>query len=201
MPNQQQPLSQAEVQAMAAAGLQADQQGLQAQEQAVDTAVQQQTTVDTASVTQRYQSGLADVVEAKVEQVDRIEDRLESQIEAQETRLQSLASNRPGLLSRPGAREAWQAQQLQQQQVLQRLQGRLEAVREVRDTMGVNGSKIQELAERRFRTREPELAQSWDDMRAAQRAHEALQRKQEQDRRRQQGQGLGLSLTRSLKSE
>lgn len=188
---------------LGAASLEADRQGATAEEQAVEAEQEQASSINTATLAQSYQSGLANTVQAKYDQVGRIEDRLEGQIEAQETRIQSLASNRPGFLAMPGARQAWEAQQSQQQQVLQKLNERLEAVREIHAGMGVHGPKIEDLAERRFRMREPELAMGWDDMRAAQRGHEALMRKKEQEQRqaKQLHQGHGLSLSRSIGSE
>ena len=197
-------LNPAALGALVAAGLEAEQQGAMAEEQALEASQQYTATVDMATVAQCYQLGLATAVEAKYEQVGRIEDRLESQIKAQESRLQTMAYNQPGFLSRPGARQAWQAQQMQQQQVLQKLHARLEAVREIRASIGVHGPKIEELAQRAFRMREPELAMIWDDIRATERGHETFMRKQEQERRRkqEQDQGIGMrkgpSLTRTI---
>lgn len=197
-------LNPAALGALVAAGLEAEQQGAMAEEQALEASQQHAATVDMATVAQCYQLGLATAVEAKYEQVGRIEDRLESQIKAQESRLQTMAYNQPGFLSRPGARQAWQAQQMQQQQVLQKLHARLEAVREIRASIGVHGPKIEELAQRAFRMREPELAMIWDDIRATERGHETFMRKQEQERRRkqEQDQGIGMrkgpSLTRTI---
>lgn len=65
---------------------------------------------------------------------------------------------------------------------------------------------IHELATAKVRHDKPELAEGWDEMRAAQRAHENLMRKQakEQKEKLQREQtpslskGNGLSLTRTI---
>ena len=59
---------------------------------------------------------------------------------------------------------------------MQRLLGRLELVREVRDSMGVHGARIEELATRKLRAQQPELAGDWDALQQAQRLHQLLLR-------------------------
>ena len=139
-------------------------------------------------------------MQAKHDQVERIEDRLEQLVDRQQARLQQLQSNAPGLLSLPGTRRAWQNQQVQQQARLQTLHVRLEAVREIKEGMGLHSPKIEELATRKMRAENPELAADWDAMRQAARRHELLMRKQEQERKQTQAlerpgraQTLGLS--------
>ena len=109
-----------------------------------------------------YSAALAVQVEAKHEQVERIEDRLENLIESQASRLQCTQLGQPGMLALPGKRTQWQQQMQQQQKTMQRLLGRLELVREVRDSMGVHAPRIEELATRKLRAQQPELASEWD---------------------------------------
>ena len=194
-------LSEVEVLSLAAAGVQTDSQSMQVEQEAIKLASQQPGVLGPVEVAQRYRDGLAAAVADKVEQVGRLEVRLESQIELQASRLQSMESNRPGLFSRPRTRDAWRAQQQQQQQVMLRLQNRLETVREIRDEVGVNGPRLHEMAEQLNRLRDPDLAQRWDDLMAAQRGHVALQRKQWQASLRQRKGVPGLSLSRSLSKE
>ena len=80
------------------------------------------------------------------------------------------------------------------QATIQRLQNRLEHVREIKEEMGLHGPKIEELAVRKLRLKEPDLAGEWDDMRTAQRNHEATERQKIQQPARSQS----LSRTRSL---
>jgi hypothetical protein len=128
----------------------------------------------------QYCAGFAALVEEKHNQVERIEDKLENLIDLQASRLQQTQANQPGILALPGARAKWQQQVQQQQNTLRWLQGRFESVREL---MGVHGPRIEELAIRKLRAQEPELAREWDDRQEAQRLHQALQRKQEQEKK------------------
>lgn len=154
----------------------------------------------------QYSAAFAVHVEAKHDQVERIEDRLEGLIERHASRMQQAQTKQPGMLALPGARAKWQQQMQQQQFVMQRLQGRLEVAREIKDGMGVHGPRIEELATRKLRAQEPELAREWDEMREAQRRHVALMRKQGQEKRQQLereqktqtvGRGLRLGLSQA----
>lgn len=179
-------------QAGAAAEAEADHlHGRALEAQAEQTALMEGTPLDS-----QYGAALAAQVEAKHDQAERIEDRIESLIEQQASRMQQAQSNQPGFLSLPSARAKWQQQVAQQQSVMQRLQGRLEVVREIKDGMGIHGTRIEELATRKVRAQEPELVAGWEEMQRARREHEALQKKQEQEKRqkleREQTQGRGL---------
>lgn len=165
------------------------------------TEAEQQAALEAAPLDQTYQEALALYVQAKHDQVERIEDRLENLIDRQQARLQQTQANQPGLLSRPGAKRAWQNQQMQQQARLQSLHVRLEAVREIKEGMGLHSPKVEELATRKMRAEKPELAADWDAMREAARRHQALQRREEQERKQAQalerpGRSQSLGLTR-----
>lgn len=169
---------------------------------AEDAHGEQQALLETSPLESQYTAALAAHVEAKHDQVARIEDRLEGVIEQQEAKLHQIEAKQPGILSMPSTRANWQSQVQQQQALLQRLHGRLEGVREIKDGMGLHGPRVEELAARKLRHDEPELAEGWDEMRAAQRAHEALVRKQDQEKRikleREQSAGIGRGQTQSL---
>ena len=168
------------------------------------TEAEQQAALEAAPLDQTYQEALALYVQAKHDQVERIEDRLENLIDRQQARLQQTQANQPGLLSRPGTRRAWQAQQTQQQARLQTLHNRLDAVREIKAGMGLHSPKVEELATRKMRAENPELASDWDAMREAARRHQALQRREEQERTQAQaleqrpGRSQSLGLTRPV---
>jgi hypothetical protein len=130
----------------------------------------------------QYGAAFAAQVEAKHDQAERIEDRLESLINQQTSRLQQTLTSQPGLLSSFGAQAS--LNQVKQQRMFQRLQDRLEAVREIKEGMGVYGPRLEELATRKLRAQEPGLTKEWEDMCEAQRLHQALLRRQEQDKRR-----------------
>jgi hypothetical protein len=171
-------------------------------ERARESQAEQAALAETASLACDYSAALAVQLEAKQDQADRIEARLETLIALQTLRIQQTGDNKPGRLCLPGTKASWQQQVLKQQATLQRLLERLEEVREIRDGMGVHGPKLEELATRKLRANEPALAADWDDMQAAQRGHQALQRRRDQERRRQQsqqpsGHSLGLNLGRA----
>ncbi|TWI44682.1 hypothetical protein IQ22_04697 [Pseudomonas duriflava] len=145
-----------------------------------------------SSVVQSYGAALETYVEEKHNQVERLEDKLEGLLEQQQARLQQTRSNQPGIFSMLGEKAAWQAQQNQQQARIQSLQARLETVREIKDGMSVHGPKVDELATRKLRAKEPELAADFDEYQEAQRRHQAhLRKKEMEEKRQQQGQGRG----------
>ena len=154
---------------------------------------EQATLLDTPSIESQYATALAAQVESKHDQVERIEDRLESLIEQQSSRLQQSRSQQPGLIALPSTRTKWQQQVQQQQSTMQRLQGRLETVREIKDGMGAHGPRIEEMATRRLRHLEPGLASDWDEQQEEQRRAVVLQRKKEIEQR-QQSAALGKTL-------
>lgn len=167
-------------------------------ERAYAEQAEQATLLDTPSVESQYATALAAQVESKHDQVERIEDRLEMLIEQQSSRLQQSRSQQPGLIALPGTKTKWQQQVQQQQNTMQRLQGRLETVREIKDGMGVHGPRIEEMAARRLRHMEPGLASEWDEQQEELRRAVALQRKKEIEQRQQSaaiGKALGMSQT------
>lgn len=172
-------------------------------ERAQEVQAEQTALLEASPLESQYSAAFAAQVEAKHDQAERIEDRLENLIELQASRLQQTQASQPGLFSRPGARAKWQSQIQQQQSAMQRLHGRLEAVREIKDGMGVHGSRIEELAHRKVRAQEPGLAKDWEEMREAERLHQALLRKQEQEKkqaleRERRGENIGRGLRLGL---
>ncbi len=155
---------------------------------------EQQALLEAAPVEQSYQEALSLYVQAKHEQVEHIEERLENLIDRQQASLAQSRSNPPGLLSRPSTRRAWQTLQAKQRARIQTLHGRLESVREVKEGMGLHSARIEELATRKLRTERPELAADWDAMRESLRRHQILVRKHEQEQKQARERGRGQSL-------
>ena len=192
----------AELQPFKQAGIDAETQTNTLLELAQEMQTEQTALLEATSLESQYSASFAALVEEKHDQAERIEDKLENLIDLQVSRLQQTQAKQPGLFSFPGARARWQQQVQQQQNTMQRLHGRLETVREIKEGMGIHNPRIDELAIRKLRAQEPELASEWDDMQEAQRLHQAMQRKQEQEKRqaleREQlsrgGLRLGLSL-------
>ena len=168
--------------------------------------------IDAPNIEQEYKDAVEAAVTVKETQAENLENRLESLIDKQETVLQQLMSRQPGILSLPGQKAKWQSQVQQQQTLVSRLQSRLETVKEIHGGMGLHGPRIEELATAKVRHDKPELAEGWDEMREAHRAHENLKRRQEKERKEKQkmeqaptvknaqGKGNSLSLSRSIDS-
>ena len=199
----QQQQSKAEVQPFKQVGIDAETQTNTILELAQELQAEQTALLEAIPLESQYSASFAAFVEEKHDQVERIEDKLENMIELLVSRLQQTQARQPGLFALPGARAKWQQQVQQQQNTMQRLHGRLETVREIKEGMGVHNPRIDELAIRKLRTQEPELASEWDDMQEAQRLHQAMQRKQEQEKKQaleheqlnRGGLRLGLSQT------
>lgn len=167
-------------------------QAAELQKRAEDHEVEQAALFEATLLESQYLGTLAVYVEAKQEQVERLEDRLENVIEQQLAKLQQTQSMRPGLLAMPGTRATWQQQQARQQARIQCLQNRLENVREIKEGMDIHGPKIEMLAARKLRVQEPELVAEWDGLRLSQRQHQAMQRKKQEQKQEQQARSQSL---------
>lgn len=158
---------------------------------------QQHSLLDSASIEQTYQENLVAYVQSKHDQVERIENRLEVLVDRQQARLQQMQSRSPGFLSLPPAKRAWQSQVAQCRARLQVLHHRLDAVREIKEGMGLHSPKIEELATRKMRAENPGLASDWDAMRHAVRQREASANQLTQEQKQAQSRSRGLSQSRS----
>ena len=145
-------------------------------EQTRDANAVQENLLDAPTIDTRYAAALAAQIENKRDQAERIEEALENLVDRQSSSLQQAWSLQPGIMSRAGLRSDWQLQVRQQQSTLQRLQERLELVREIKDGMNPYGPCIEELAARKLRRLDPDLANEWDELQASQRRQRALQR-------------------------
>jgi hypothetical protein len=133
--------------------------------------------LENASIQARYDRALGECVEQKTEQAEALEQRLEGLIERQQARLQQSQVARPGWLAMPSSRAAWQQQAERCQARLCELQGRLERVQDLHHGMGLYTPRLEELAERRLRAEQPELAEQWSLQRQAERALTESQRR------------------------
>lgn len=163
---------------------------------AEEAQIEQIVLLESSPLASQYEAAFVAQVEAKHGQVERIEDRLEGLIEKQDSILQQLNANQPSLISLPATRARWQQQVQQKTNTVNLLRGRLETVREIKDGMGMHSPRIEEMAARKLRAQNPELAESWDEMQEALRRHQAHSRKKEQDQKQTQGHRMGLSQAR-----
>jgi hypothetical protein len=107
----------------------------------------EQNIVAAANAQDRYNGALAQLIREKNEQVDRLELTIETMIETIQGRAAGITN--------------FEDRQRQVQQI-ERLEERLETVREIRDDSGLFNSKIEELAEEKLRQREPALTKERD---------------------------------------
>lgn len=165
--------------------------GLALEAQAQALANEQTALLESGSVQARYSQALSAYVEQKAEQAEALEQRLEDQVERQQAQLQQSLSARPGWLAMPSARAVWQQRNERCQARLLELQGRLERVQELHHGMGLYTPRLEELAVRRLRAEQPELADQWSLQRQAERTLAESQR-------RTQANEIGRSRTSSL---
>jgi hypothetical protein len=167
-------------------------------ERARELQAEQASLPESGQVEATYSAALAVQVEAKHDQAARIEDKLENLIEQQASKLQQCRSQQPGLIALPGTRTRWQQQLQQQQSTMQRLQGRLENVREIKDGMGVHGPRIEEVATRKLRHQDPGLASEWGELLEAQRLNQAHHRRRQKEKEQREQQKAGAVLSHVL---
>ncbi|SUD66707.1 Uncharacterised protein [Pseudomonas putida] len=162
--------------------------GLEAQAQAL--AAEQTALLEGGSVQARYNQALGEYVEQKADQCAALEQRLEGLLDRQQAQLQQNLAQRPGWIALPSTRAAWDQANQRCQARLQQLQLRLERVQDLHNGMGLYTPLLEELAVRKLRAEQPELAEQWSLQRQAERSLTEAQR-------RTQAQELGRSRTSS----
>ena len=150
-------------------------QALESQAQML--ALEQTALLESSSLQARYNQALGEYVEQKTEQAEALEQRLGAMVERQQVQLQQSLSARPGWLTMPSSRAAWHHHTDRCQARLLELKARLERVQELRHGMGLYSPRIEELAIRRLRAEQPELAGQWSLHRQAERALTESQRR------------------------
>jgi len=140
-------------------------------------------------------------VEAKHQQVERIEDKLRSLISTQQTKIQQLQANSPRWLARPSVKRTFNAQLGKQQSHLQCLEQRLSSVLAIKTRTNPHAPTVEALAAQKLRREQPELIRSRDAELAAKRLRELkAQDEQREKQRQEQAQRQGRSLSQRLKS-
>lgn len=157
----------------------------------------QASAIENASLEETYRKTLSVYTEKKHDQVERIEDRLEHLLDREQTKLQQCQASRPGALSTPGRRREWQATESRHRARLQTLTLRLDHVREIKDGMGLHAPRVEEMATRKMRSENPELASDWDTMRENERRNKLITRT-EQQKKQTQSRDHGRSLSRRV---
>lgn len=172
--------------------------GLKERGEAEGLASDQANQAEAAEIEKQYDAVFQNYLEAKQEQVERLSDKLESMIENQQSALNRLENKRPGLLARPSTRQAWSQAVMQQKTKIQRMEKRLGRVHEIEEGMTVTGPKMIELASRKIRAHDPELAKSWEGIREDLRRQKEKERQAKRDQKKTQQQGRGRAQSLNL---
>lgn len=172
--------------------------GVRTQAEAENLAQAQASLAESAEIEKRYDAVFQNYLEAKHEQVERLTDKLEHIIENQQSTLTRLENKRPGFLARPSTRQAWSQAVQQQKTKIRRMERRLERVHEIEEGMTVTGPKLVELASRKIRAHDPELAKSWEGIREELRRQQEKERQAKRDQKKTQKQSRGRAQSRGL---
>ena len=167
--------------------------GKKEQGEAEGLATDQASLAESAEIEKRYDAVFQNYLEAKHEQVERLTDKLEHMIENQQSTLTRLENKRPGFLARPSTRQAWSQAVQQQKTKIRRMERRLERVHEIEEGMTVTGPKLVELASRKIRAHDPELAKSWEGIREDLQQEKERQAKRDQKKAQKQSRGRAQS--------
>lgn len=121
-----------------------------------------------SSIESSYGLSLQMHIEEKHQQIKRIETRLKGLIEKQETNLRQNLAVRGKLrtILKPWKRTARKKEIAGRRALLQRLRKRLDLVREIKVGTIPHGPRIEQLAARKVRFHEPELASGWEAWRS-----------------------------------
>ena len=128
----------------------------------------------------------APYAQQKHDQAMRIEKKLESRISQAQRALKQGDEHRPGVFSLPSTRRAWEATQADRKERIHQLKKRQNTVREIRTGMSASAPRIEELAARKMRARNPKMAANWDAMRKASRVKRIKAQQQARTERREQ---------------
>lgn len=111
----------------------------------------------TPPIIEAYSVQLDRIIQEKHEQAERLEDRLELMLQSQSAIVQRLRSEKPGWLSSSTTRTRWQMQFAQAVLVRERIEQRVEQVREIMVATHLHGHPIELAAIQKLAFRYPEL--------------------------------------------
>lgn len=130
--------------------------------QAHKAEIEQQNVIDTARLTETYEQTKDIYIQAKYDQVARLEYRLEHMIKGQESKVQQSLLSKPSIFSMPATKKSWDTLQNSHKSRLEQLKLRLHHVRDVKEEMTLHGPKLEQMAIRKMRAENEEIASSWD---------------------------------------
>ena len=160
-------------------------------------AAQQQALLDNPPIDTLYSQALAVYLQGKHEQVDRLEDQLRRQKEASQRELNGL--QKPWRLYSRGKHRSWEKTQAQCKRRIADLSRRLDRVVSLREATGLHSPRLEELAVRKLRWHQNDLAGQWDEQQQTARRQRLELVRSESSRR--QGHRVSLSASQRLSLE
>ena len=134
-------------------------------------------------------------LDAKAQQVQRLEERLEKRIASQRSMLEKTDRQRPGLLKSLWKGREWKERRENQSKRLQTLENRLSVVKAIKKDMG--GKRLEALAEKRLRRHAPDMVARYEAEMQRKRersAEEHLKRAEERSLSATRGAGLSRKI-------
>jgi hypothetical protein len=147
-------------------------------------------------VQQQYADQFGVYVQTTAEQIERLQSSLVAALSSEQTQLQVLTQTPPGWTAGKKAHAQWDQQLARRQTRIAQLTQRLDRVGEIAEGAGIYAEKkMEELAERKLRFGQPELAQEWDKIRRKERQASIPRTQNESSIQQDLGRSLTLSRT------
>ena len=144
----------------------------------------QQSFLESSSLELQYETLLKDYIIQKHDQVERIEEKLGQLLQKQQFQMQKILMAKPNILSLPKTKRLWQGQVTQQKSSIARIEGRLTNVKDIKSSMGLHEPRIEELASRKLRLKEPNLFKEYELSKVLERTAANVARRKEDEKKR-----------------
>lgn len=109
-----------------------------------------------------YKTEVSQARQQKEDQAGRLEKQLLNQIIEHKAEIKKLEGNRPGLLASSDKKEVWNQSLSSETALLEKKEARLQKVESLHHDMGLNGSRLEQLAVEKVRFEKPGLASARD---------------------------------------
>ena len=144
----------------------------------------QQSFLESSSLELQYETLLKDYIIQKHDQVERIEEKLGQLLQKQQFQMQKILMAKPNILSLSKTKRLWQGQVTQQKSSIARIEGRLTNVKDIKSSMGLHEPRIEELASRKLRLKEPNLFKEYELSKVLERTAANVARRKEDEKKR-----------------
>lgn len=153
----------------------------------------------------QYTDSLNSIINEKNEQVKRLETKLSKLISETNNQINRLQSSKPGIFALPSKKKNWDSAINKQKHIVTVASQRLEHVHEIREDMGLQSSKIEDMAKKKLYYRDPQLVKKYrgvvqneNEKRIAEhKKREELKKQQEVSNKVAQSFSRGLSISKN----